>query len=165
MLTLAAAVNVHAGESAAPVIAGIDDDIQETSAASRWSPARLIEGVWDIHSSFTNCATGAVLASQRATLAFNTGGIFNAVSSTLPTAISDGLGAWWHTHGRNFEASMRVFTFAPDGTYTGTRIVNIALSLSAAGDTFSETVDIRVSDTADHPIGTGCATGTGTRLF
>jgi hypothetical protein len=164
LLTLAAAVNVHAGEPAVANI-GIVDDTQGTSVASRWSPARLLEGVWDTRSSFTNCASGAVLASSRGTLAFNAGGTLTAMNSTPPMAISNGLGAWWHTHGRSFAASFRVFTFAPDGTYTGTRIVNQTLSLDAAGDTLSQTVDIRIFDIDDHPIGTGCATGTGTRLF
>lgn len=165
MLTLAVAMDMHAGEPVSAAGTGIDDDIQETSVASRGSPPRLLEGVWDTRSNFINCATGAVLGSSRGTLAFNVGGVLTTMNSSPPTTISNGLGAWWHTHGRNFDASFRVFTFAPDGTYTGTRVVNLALSLSADGETLSQTVDIRIFDTDDHPVGTGCAKGTGTRLY
>jgi hypothetical protein len=140
-------------------------DLSAGLAPASVAHSRRIEGVWDEYVTVTNCASGAPLATFRATNMFGEGGTLSATNSNPPATSGPTFGTWWRVsrHG-DFGATMRFFRYNPDGSFAGVQQVTRAIFVDPDGNTLSGTVSFEVFDANDNLLQSGCATEQGSRV-
>jgi hypothetical protein len=144
--------------SVVPVIA------QSVTAQSE-APERSLEGVWVTQVTRRNCATGEPIgATSQIQLTFANGGTL--LETVGPSILrSPGNGIWKREHGRNeYSYALRFMRFDAAGSFVGSGVVRVALTLDKRGDHYTATATNDVLDVNGNVIGSGCATSVSTRF-
>jgi len=135
------------------------------AAAPSAGEADPIEGVWDFTVTRRDCASGAVLGTQRALSAFHRGGAFSNDNSTGPATHGAMLGNWKRVSGPAYVVNMVFMRFNADGTLAGTQKVQRSMTLATDANTIAGTGVARTVDTAGVVTAQGCASETGIRVY
>ena len=143
--------------SVVPVIA------QSVTAQSE-APERSLEGVWVTQVTRRNCETGEPIgATSQTQLTFANGGTL--LETVGPSILrSPGNGIWKREHGRKYSFAQRFMRFDAAGSFVGSGVVRVALTLDETGDHYTSTATNDVLDVNGNVIGSGCATSVSTRF-
>jgi len=144
--------------SVVPVIA------QSVTAQSE-APERSLEGVWVTQVTRRNCETGEPIgATSQTQLTFANGGTL--LETVGPSILrSPGNGIWKREHGRRkYSFAQRFMRFDAAGSFVGSGVVRVALTLDETGDHYTSTATNDVLDVNGNVIGSGCATSVSTRF-
>ena len=128
-----------------------------------------IVGAWRTAVTLRNCQTGLPVSPVgRGLLTFHEGGTlseFNASPALPPAMRSPGHGVWEEGHGRHHYSGVFVINrYEATGVFIGTTKVRPAWELSTSGNGYTSNASFEIFDANDNLIGTGCATGVGTRI-
>ena len=121
-------------------------------------------GVWLTQVTRRNCDTGEPIATNRIQLTFAEGGTF---LETIGPSISrsPGNGIWKRESGWNeYSYALRFMRFDAAGSFVGSGVVRVALTLDETGDHYTATATNDVLDVNGNVIGSGCATSVSTRF-
>ena len=78
---------------------------------------------------------------------------------------SPGNGIWKREHGRNeYSFAQRFMRFDAAGSFVGSGVVRVALTLDETGDHYTSTATNDVLDVNGNVIASGCATSVSTRF-
>jgi len=141
-------------------------DLQEEQAERS---RQGIVGAWRTAITQLNCQTGLPLApASRGLLTFNEGGTLAEYNSPGPNPAlrSPGHGVWEQQmrHRGNYSLVFMINRYDASGVFISSQKVRAALELSANGNGFTTNAAVEIFDANDNLIGTGCATGVGTRI-
>jgi len=128
-------------------------------------PERSLVGVWLTQVTRRNCDTGEpIAATNRSQVTFAEGGTF--LETIGPSIIrSPGNGIWKREHGWNeYSYALRFMRFDAAGSFVGSGVVRVALTLDETGDHYTSTATNDVLDVNGNVIGSGCATSVSTRF-
>ena len=122
-------------------------------------------GVWLTQVTRRNCETGDPIgATSQSQLTFAKGG---TLLETVGPSIfrSPGNGIWKREHGRNeYSFAQRFMRFDAAGSFVGSGVVRVALTLDETGDHYTSTATNDVLDVNGNVIASGCATSVSTRF-
>ena len=122
-------------------------------------------GVWVTQVTRRNCETGQPIgATTQNQLTFAKGG---TLLETVGPSIfrSPGNGIWKREHGRNESSyAVRFMRFDAAGSFVGSGVVRVALTLDETGDHYTSTATNDILDVNGNVIGSGCATSVSTRF-
>ena len=122
-------------------------------------------GVWVTQVNRRNCETGEPIgATSQTQLTFAKGG---TLLETVGPSIfrSPGNGIWKREHGWNeYSFAQRFMRFDAAGSFVGSGVVRVALTLDETGDHYTSTATNDVLDVNGNLIGSGCATSVSTRF-
>jgi hypothetical protein len=122
-------------------------------------------GVWVTQVTRRNCETGEPIgATSQTQLTFAKGG---TLLETVGPSIfrSPGNGIWKREHGWNeYSFAQRFMRFDAAGSFVGSGIVRVVLTLDETGDHYTSTATNDVLDVNGNVIGSGCATSVSTRF-
>jgi hypothetical protein len=129
------------------------------------APERSLVGVWVTQVTRRNCETGEPIgATSRIQLTFAEGGTF--LETIGPSTIrSPGNGIWKREHGWNeYSSAMRIMRYDAAGSFIGSAVVRVAITLDETGNHYTSTATNDVLDVNGNVIGRGCATSVSTRF-
>jgi hypothetical protein len=122
-------------------------------------------GVWLTQVTRRNCDTGEPIgATSQSQLTFAEGG---TLLETIGPSIfrSPGNGIWKREHGWNeYSYALRFMRYDAAGSFVGSGVVRVALTLDETGDHYTSTATNDVLDVNGNVIGSGCATSVSTRF-
>jgi hypothetical protein len=122
-------------------------------------------GVWLTQVTRRNCDTGEPIgATSQIQVTFAKGG---TLLETIGPSIfrSPGNGIWKRGHGRNeYSSAQRFMRFDAAGSFIGSGVVRVALTLDETGNHYTATATNDVLDAAGNVISSGCATSVSTRF-
>jgi hypothetical protein len=122
-------------------------------------------GVWLTQVTRRNCDTGEPIgATSQSQLTFAEGG---TLLETIGPSIfrSPGNGIWKREHGWNeYSFALRFMRFDAAGSFVGSGVVRVALTLDETGDHYTSTATNDILDVNGNVIGSGCATSVSTRF-
>ena len=124
-----------------------------------------IEGVWDFTVTRRDCASGAVLGTQKAISVFHRGGTFSNDNSMAPATHGAMFGSWKRGGGSAYTVNMVFMRFNADGTLAGLQKVQRSMTIAVDGNNIASAVVARTLDTAGVVTAQGCASETGVRVF
>jgi hypothetical protein len=124
-----------------------------------------IEGLWDFTVTRKDCASGAVLGTQKATSLFHRGGTFSNDNSTAPATHGAMLGTWKRSNASAYSVNMVFMRFNADGTLAGTQQVQRSMALAVDGNHITSSVAVQTVDASGVVTTQGCASETGVRIF
>jgi hypothetical protein len=125
-----------------------------------------VEGIWDFSITRKDCASGAVLGSQKALTQFLRGGALANDNSTPPSTHGAMFGTWKRAGGAaSYTVQMVFMRFNPDGTLAGTQRVQREMVLARDHNHLVGSVIAQSIDTAGAVVQRGCATETALRIF
>jgi hypothetical protein len=124
-----------------------------------------IEGVWDFTVTQKDCASGAVLGTQKAASLFHRGGAFSNDNSTAPATHGAMFGSWKRTSGSGYAVNIVFMRFNADATLAGTQKVQHAMVMAGDGNHITGTVAVQTIDTAGVVTAQGCASEAGVRVY
>jgi hypothetical protein len=154
------------GRAAGLVLAGMLFLGSGSTAGAQSADARSLnslEGTWRVQVTVSDCETGVVLRTFPALFAFAKGGtVTNTTAGQFPALFTPGFGVWRHTEGRTYAAVSEAFVFSPAGTWIQTHRLTRVITVD--GDEFTDKVALKIFDTSDNPIVTGCGTSLATRF-
>ncbi len=138
-----------------PVVSGLDDEGHKPS----------LVGVWVTQVTRRNCETGEPIgATSQSQVTFAKGG---TLLETIGPSIfrSPGNGIWEREHGRKkYSSALRFMRFDAAGSFVGSGVVRVDLTLDETGDHYTSTATNDVLDVNGNVIGSGCATSVSTRF-
>jgi hypothetical protein len=116
-----------------------------------------------------------VAPASKGLLTFNEGGTLAEYNSPgqNPALRSPGHGVWEQRSGgggifssvfRNYSFVFEINRYDASGVFISSQKIRAALELSADGNGFTTNAAVEFFDASDNLIGTGCATGVGTRI-
>ena len=135
-----------------------------------------IVGAWRTVVTPRNCQTGLPVApASRGLLTFNEGGTLAEYNSPgqNPALRSPGHGVWQRKDdlrtdsndlSQQYSFVFVINRYDASGVFISSQKVTAALKLSANGNGFTTNAAVEIFDANDNLIGTGCATGVGTRI-
>jgi hypothetical protein len=123
-----------------------------------------IVGLWDVEVTVTNCANGAPITSFLALHKYELGGTGQVVPSSNPTALSAHMMIWNHVGGDDYEMSMKMFRYSPEGALIGWMVLTNEISINEAADEYAGSGVAQVFDTAGNLVGGSCPIFAGTRF-
>jgi hypothetical protein len=129
------------------------------------SGADAIEGVWDFAVTRKDCASGAVLGTQKALSMFQRGGAFSNANSTPPATQGATFGTWKRTSGAGYVINMVFMRFNPDGTLAGTQRVQRDMVLARDNNNITGAISAQTIDPSGLVVERGCASETAVRIF
>jgi len=142
-------------------VSGQDDKGQKDDKGHEPS----LVGVWLTQVTRRNCDTGEPIgATSQIQLTFAKGG---TLLETVGPSIfrSPGNGIWKREHGWNeYSFAQRFMRFDAAGSFTGSGVVRVALTLDETGDHYTSTATNDVLDVNGNVIASGCATSVSTRF-
>ena len=121
-------------------------------------------GVWVTQVTRRNCETGEPIGTSRSQNTFAKGG---TLLETIGPSIlrSPGNGIWKREHGWNeYSYALRFMRFDVAGSFVGSGVVRVALTLDETGDHYTSTATNDVLDVNGNVIGSGSATSVSTRF-
>ncbi|MDQ3711401.1 MAG: hypothetical protein M3388_04200 [Acidobacteriota bacterium] len=141
----------------------------ETGASSEEQAERSRQGIvgaWRTAITQRNCQTGLPVGGVgRGLITFHEGGTLSEFNLGPGQNRSPGHGVWEQRHGgHNFSGVFVINRYDATGTFIGTQKVRAAWELSASGNGYTTNAAVEIFDANDNLIGTGCATGVGTRI-
>ncbi len=134
---------------------------------------RDLIGAWRTAVTLRNCQTGLPVSPVgRGLITFHEGGTLSEFNLGPGQNRSPGHGVWeQHRSKRNFSFGGHNYSFVfvvnrydASGVFISSQEVTAALKLSANGNGFTTNASFEIFDANDNLIGTGCATGVGTRI-
>ena len=129
-----------------------------------WSPANRIVGVWDFQVQTFHCTTGVPGAAFRARSVFNIGGTLEDTNNRPQTTRGPAFGVWtYDPRAREYVTRSRLFRYNPDGSSSGTNLVERTLKLSRDGDSATSRIKVSILGPNEELLTTDCATQDGTR--
>ena len=140
------------------------DDKGDEATTLRRHPRSLV-GVWLTQVTRRNCVTGEPIgATSQIQLTFAKGGTL--LETIGPSTLrSPGNGIWKREHGWNeYSFAQRFMRFDAAGSFIGSGVVRVALTLDETGDHYTSTATNDVLDAAGNVIASGCATSVSTRF-
>ncbi len=149
-------------------VSGQESEKGASSAEQTEHIRQGIVGAWRTAVTQRNCQTGLPLApALRGLLTFNEGGTLAEYNSPgqNPALRSPGHGVWEQQRGRRDYSFVFVINrYDASGVFISSQKVTATLKLSALGNGFTTNAAVEIFDANDNLIGTGCATGVGTRI-
>ena len=138
------------------------DSLEEQTEGSQ----RNIVGAWRTAVTPRSCQTGLPVAPVgRGLITFHEGGTLSEFNLGPGQNRSPGHGVWEDRRGRrNFSGVFVINRYDATGVFIGTQKVRAAWELSTSGNGFISNAAVEIFDANDNLIGTGCATGVGTRI-
>ena len=127
-------------------------------------PEPSLVGVWVTQVTRRNCETGEPIGTSKIQFTFAKGG---TLLETIGPSIfrSPGNGIWKREHGWNeYSYALRFMRFDAAGSFVGSGVVRVALTLDETGDHYTSTATNDVLDAAGNVIASGCATSVSTRF-
>ena len=127
-------------------------------------PEPSLVGVWVTQVTRRNCETGEPIGTSKIQLTFAKGG---TLLETIGPSIlrSPGNGIWKREHGWNeYSYALSFMRFDAAGSFVGSGVVRVALTLDETGDHYTATATNDVLDVNGNVIGSGCATSVSTRF-
>ena len=122
-------------------------------------------GVWVTQVTRRNCETGEPIgATSQSQLTFAKGG---TLLETVGPSIfrSPGNGIWKRESGWDeYSYALRFMRFDAAGSFVGSGVVRVALTLDETGDHYTSTATNDVLDVNGNVIASGCATSVSTRF-
>jgi len=136
--------------------------------ASGDSGNATIEGVWRVTRHGVNCATGQVLASFPAIMAFSKGESYAGYAvppGSTPAMSSPEYGTWQREHGHQ-KYSFKILSYGYDntGAIAGSTEVTGDLVLADRGESFTYDSTVQIFDASGALLTTHCGKATGTRF-
>ena len=138
-------------------------DLQEEQAERS---RQDIVGAWRTAITLVNCQTGLPVSPVgRGLFTFHEGGTLSEFNLGPGQSRSSGHGVWEERRGRRNVLGVFVINrHDATGVFIGTQKVRAAWELSTSGNGFISNAAFEIFDANDNLIGTGCATGVGTRI-
>lgn len=139
-------------------------DLQEEQAERS---RQGIVGAWRTAITPRNCQTGLPVAPVgRGLITFHEGGTLSEFNLGPGQNRSPGHGVWEQQmhHRGNFSGVFVINHYDATGVFIGTQKVRAAWELSESGNGYTTNAAVEIFDANDNLIGTGCATGVGTRI-
>ena len=136
---------------------------QSVTAQSE-APERSLVGVWVTQVTRRNCETGVPIGTSQIQFTFAKGG---TLLETIGPSVfrSPGNGIWKREHGWNeYSYALRFMRFDAAGSFVGSGVVRVALTLDETGDHYTSTATNDTLDVNGNVIGSGCATSVATRF-
>ena len=137
----------------------------QSVTAQHEAPERSLVGVWLTQVTRRNCDTGQPIgATSHSQLTFAKGG---TLLETVGPSIfrSPGNGIWKREQGWNeYSFALSFMRFDAAGSFVGSGVVRVALTLDETGDHYTSTATNDVLDVNGNVIGSGCATSVSTRF-
>lgn len=124
-----------------------------------------IEGVWDFTVTRKDCASGAVLGTQKSASLFHRGGALSNDNSTAPATHGAMFGSWKRASGSAYAVNMVFMRFSADGTLAGTQKVQRSMVMAGDGNGITGTVAVQTIDTVGVVTARGCASETAVRVY
>ncbi len=121
-------------------------------------------GVWVTQVTRRNCETGEPIGTGQIQFTFAKGG---TLLETIGPSIfrSPGNGIWKRESGLNkYSYALRFMRFDAAGSFVGSGVVRVALTLDETGNHYTATATNDVLDVNGNVIGSGCATSVSTRF-
>jgi hypothetical protein len=121
-------------------------------------------GVWVTQLTRRNCETGEPIGGSQIQFTFAKGG---TLLETIGPSIlrSPGNGIWKRESGLNeYSYALRFMRFDAAGSFVGSGVVRVALTLDETGNHYTATATNDVLDVNGNVIGSGCATSVSTRF-
>ncbi len=121
-------------------------------------------GVWVTQVTRRNCETGEPIGTFQAQFTFAKGG---TLLETIGPSIfrSPGNGIWKRESGLNkYSYALRFMRYDAAGSFVGSGVVRVALTLDETGNHYTATATNDVLDVNGNVIGSGCATSVSTRF-
>lgn len=128
--------------------------------------SQTLVGTWQSVVTPRDCQTGAPAPSSfKALTTFNQGGTMSeyALDPASPYRTT-GHGIWKHTTGRQYTVAWTFYTFAPNGTFTGSVKVRVNKTLSHNFNSLTGDGTVEVFDPNGTVVFTGCSDETATRF-
>ena len=121
-------------------------------------------GVWVTQVTRRNCDTGDPIATNQIQFTFAKGGTL--LETIGPSLIrSPGNGIWKRESGWNeYSFVLRFMRYDAAGSFVGSGVVRVALTLDETGDHYTATATNDVLDVNGNVIASGCATSVSTRF-
>jgi hypothetical protein len=136
--------------------------------ASADSGNASIEGVWRVTRHGVNCATGQVLASFPAIMAFSKGESYAGYAvppGSTPAMSSPEYGTWQREHGhQNYSFKILSYGYDNTGAIAGSTEVTGDLVLADRGESFTYDSTVQIFDATGALQATHCGKATGTRF-
>ena len=138
-------------------------DLQEEQAERS---RQGIVGAWRTAVTLRDCQTGLPVSPVgRGLFTFHEGGTLSEFNLGPGQNRSPGHGVWEQRRGRrNFSGVFVVNRYDATGVFIGTTKVRAAWELSTSGNSYITNAAVEIFDANDNLVGTGCATGVGTRI-
>jgi hypothetical protein len=121
-------------------------------------------GVWVTELTRRNCETGEPLGGTgHGQVTFAKGG---TLLETIGPSIfrSPGNGIWERESGNEYSFALRFMRFDAAGSFVGSGVVRVALTLDETGNHYTSTATNDILDVNGNVIGSGCATSVATRF-
>jgi hypothetical protein len=129
------------------------------------APERSLVGVWVTQVTRRNCETGEPIgATSQIQLTFAKGGtLLETVGPSIFRSLGNGI--WRRGSGWNeYSFAQRFMRYDAAGSFVGSMVVRVALTLDETGDHYTSTATNDVLDVNGNVIGSGCATSVSTRF-
>ena len=163
-ITLAIIAIVIAFETSRSTIRAQNPPVSVSGQSDKRHEPSLV-GVWVTQVTRRNCVTGEPIAAPgNSQNTFAKGG---TLLETVGPSIfrSPGNGIWKREHGRNkYSFTQRFMRFDAAGSFVGSGVVRVALTLDETGDHYTSTATNDVLDVNGNVIASGCATSVATRF-
>ena len=121
-------------------------------------------GVWVTQVTRRNCETGEPIGTFQVQFTFAKGG---TLLETIGPSIfrSPGNGIWKRESGLNkYSYALRIMAYNAAGSFVGSGVVRVALTLDETGNHYTATATNDVLDVHGNVTGSGCATSVSTRF-
>jgi hypothetical protein len=148
------------------LVSGQDKADKQSADSAREEQSNTLEGTWQSVVTPRDCQTGVPAPfSFKALTTFMQGGTMSedGLDPSSPYRTT-GHGIWQHTSGRHYTVAWMFYTFAPNGTFTGTTKVRVNKTLSRNANSLTGDGTVEVYDPNGNLVFTGCSNETATRF-
>lgn len=139
---------------------GSSDAVAQSSTAI----ADPIEGVWEAVATRRDCTTGAVTGTFRGAQAMHRGGTLSDTNAAPPATRGPGMGIWSRNADGTYAVKFRFYTYAADGSWSGTAVVTSKRTLNADATVYNGDTTSEVFDTAGNVVARTCVTDVGSKF-
>jgi hypothetical protein len=122
------------------------------------------EGVWEAVSTRRDCTTNVVTRTFRGAQTIHRGGTLSDTNAAPTATRGPGMGIWSRNADGSYVVKFRFYTYAADGSWSGTAVVTSTRTLSDDGNTYNGTTSSVVTDTSGNIIARTFVTDVGTRF-
>lgn len=135
-----------------------------SDAVAQQAASDPLEGVWEAVATRRDCTTNAVIATFRGAQAIHRGGTLSDTNAAPTSTRGPGMGVWSKNADGTYAIRFRFYTYAADGTWSGTAVVSSTRTLGADGNTYNANTTSEVLDTSGNIVARTCVTDVGTRF-
>ena len=126
-------------------------------------PSRVV-GLWDVDVIVADCTNGATLATFSALHQYQQGGTGQVVPSSPPTALSAHMAIWKWIEGNEYQQTVKMFRFDPQGAAIGWIVIDNDISISENGNDYVGSGRAKIYNMGGTQVGESCPSFVGTRF-